>query len=285
MPTFEERSVVSGDGTAIATTAVGPSDAQSILFLHGWSQSQQAWRSLMNGTLAERYRLVSMDMRGHGKSDRPEALEAYQDATLWAQDLAAVIAAYGLVKPILVGWSYGGYVIADYVRHFGESNLGGILFVGAITQRGTEKTKRYGSKASAPIFKAAIAPGGDDREAMRAFLRLSTHEPLPDAQLDDLIAENLLVSRFVRGALFQRPATDNDDVLAGLTIPVTVVHGAEDQIVLRASAEDHAAVIPGTTLRIYPRVGHMPFAEAPAAFEADLRALADSVESRRAASR
>ena len=285
MPTFEERRVASGDGTTIATTAVGPSDAQSILFIHGWSQSQHAWQSLMNGSLAERYRLVSMDMRGHGKSDRPEALESYQDGKLWGEDVAAVIAAYGLVKPILVGWSYGGYVISDYLRHFGESNLGGILFVGAITQRGTEKTKRYRSQASASLFKAATMPGTGNMETMRAFLRLCTYEPLPDAKLDDLIAENLLVSRFVRGALFQRPPIDNDDVLSGLTIPVTVVHGAEDQIVLPASAEDHAAVIPGTTLRIYPRVGHMPFEEAPAAFEADLRGLAESVESRTGASR
>jgi len=218
-----------------------------------------------------------MDLRGHGRSDRPAETSAYQASALWAQDVAAVIAAYDLVRPILVGWSYGGYVIADYLRTYGEANLGGVCFVGAITQRGTEKTKRYRGAASGPAFKTATTAGADDAHAMRAFLRLCTHEPLAPARLEEHVLQNVLVPQPIRAALFDRGPLDNDDVLAKLTVPVTVIHGAQDRIVLPASAEDHAAVIPGTTLRIYPNVGHMPFEEAPAAFESDLRALAETV--------
>lgn len=270
---------------AIATMASGPADAQALLFIHGWSQSQRCWERFLTGPLAQDYRLVSMDLRGHGRSGRPAEMSAYQESTLWAQDVAAVLTAYGLRKPILIGWSYGGYVIADYLRTYGEANVGGICFVGAITQRGTEKTKRYRGAASGPVFKAATTLGEDDAAAMRAFLRLCTHESLASARLEEHVAENVLVPQPIRAALFARGPLDNDDVLAKLTVPVTVIHGAEDQIVLPASAEDHAAVIPGTTLRIYPDVGHMPFEEAPEAFEADLRALADLVASRTGASR
>ncbi len=274
MRTLEERRVIGGAQTALATVATGPLDARPIVFIHGWSQSMHAWDGLLQSSLANDYRLVALDMRGHGRSDRPEPVGSYRESLLWADDVAAVIAAHDLTKPILVGWSYGGYVIADYLRHYGEGNVGGVLFAGAITQRATEKTKRYRNGESGARFKAATTPGGNDREAARDFLRLCTFDPLPSARAEFLIDEMALVPVDVRAALFDRPTVDNDDVLSKLTIPVTVVHGAEDRIVLPASAEDHAEVIPGTTLRIYPGVGHMPFEEAPEAFEADLRALA-----------
>ena len=276
MPRQEKR-VSGGGGAAIATVAVGPESAQPIVFIHGWSQSAHAWDGFLQGALAQDYHLIALDMRGHGRSDRPDPDVSYNQSTLWADDIAAVIAAYHLTKPILVGWSYGGYVIADYLRHYGEGNVGGVLFAGAITQRATEKVKRYRNAESGPRFKAATTSDGNTRQAARDFLRLCTYDALPSARVESLIDEMALVPLAVRAALFARPMVDNDDVLAKLTIPVTVVHGAEDRIVLPASAEDHAAVIPGTTLRIYPGVGHMPFEEAPAAFEADLRALAQTV--------
>lgn len=276
MPRQEKR-VIGGGGTAIATAAVGPETAQPIIFIHGWSQSAHAWDGALHGALAEDYRLIAIDLRGHGRSDRPDPVVSYRESKLWADDVAAVISAYDLKKPILVGWSYGGYVIADYLRHYGEGNVGGVLFAGAITQRATEKAKRYRNAESGARFKAAMTPGGNNREAARDFLRLCTYDALPPARVESLIDEMALVPVEVRAALFDRPTIDNDDVLAKLTIPVTAVHGAEDRIVLPASAEDHAAVVPGITLRIYPGVGHMPFEEAPAAFEADLRELAETV--------
>ena len=274
---LQEKRVTGGGGTAIATVAVGPETAQPILFIHGWSQSAHAWEGFLQGGLAQDYRLIALDMRGHGRSDRPDPVVSYRESRLWAEDIAAVIAAHQVTKPILVGWSYGGYVIADYLRHYGEGNVGGVLFAGAITQHRTEKSKRYRNAESGPRFKAAMTLSGNNREAAGDFLRLCTYAALPAARVESLIDEMALVPTAVRAALFDRPMTDNDDVLAKLTIPVMVVHGAEDRIVLPASAEDHAAVIPGTTLRIYPEVGHMPFEESPAAFEADLRALAQTV--------
>ena len=56
---------------------------------------------------------------------------------LWADDLAAVIKARNLQRPVLVGWSYGGYTIADYVRKFGDAGLGGLVFLAAVTKNGT----------------------------------------------------------------------------------------------------------------------------------------------------
>jgi non-heme chloroperoxidase len=59
----------------------------------------------MNSDLADDYRLVAMDIRGHGFSDKPR--DGYTDSRLWADDVNAVIQALSLDGSILCGWSYG----------------------------------------------------------------------------------------------------------------------------------------------------------------------------------
>ena len=78
----------------------------------------------MNSELAEDYRLVAMDFRGHGLSDKPR--DAYDNSKLWADDVNAVIESLTLRNPVLCGWSYGPLVILDYIRHYSEDQLGGI---------------------------------------------------------------------------------------------------------------------------------------------------------------
>ena len=89
------------------------------------------WRHQVDSALVEEFRVVALDLRGHGMSDRPLDAGRYQDARLWAADIAAVIGQLDLDRPTLVGWSYGGFVICDYLRAYGESAVSAINFVGA----------------------------------------------------------------------------------------------------------------------------------------------------------
>ena len=91
----------------------------------------------MNSDLADDHRLVAMDMRGHGLSEKPR--EGYTDSKLWADDVNAVIQTLRLDHPILCGWSYGPLLILDYLRHYGENGIGGVHFVGGITKLGSEQ--------------------------------------------------------------------------------------------------------------------------------------------------
>jgi pimeloyl-ACP methyl ester carboxylesterase len=85
----------------------------------------------MGSSLVEDHRLIALDMRGHGRSEKPR--DGYADSKLWADDVNAVIDAFDLDQPVLSGWSYGPLVFLDYVRHYGEDGLGGLHFVDAIT--------------------------------------------------------------------------------------------------------------------------------------------------------
>jgi pimeloyl-ACP methyl ester carboxylesterase len=85
---------------------------------------------------------------------------------------------------------------------------------------------------------------------------------------------NMIVPPAVRGALFAREI-DGSDALARLSVPVLVTHGKEDEIVLPSMAEHSLKVCPSATASWYDGIGHMPFWEAPARFDRELRELAD----------
>src|SRR6202000_1122671 len=63
--------------------------------------------------------------------------DAYTDSKLWADDVHAVIHSLNLYHPVLSGWSYGPLVLLDYIRDYGESQIGGLHFVGGVTKLGS----------------------------------------------------------------------------------------------------------------------------------------------------
>src|SRR5579859_5285306 len=97
--------IAGGAGVQLHVMETGNLQGRPIVFLHGASQSWLQWSRQMNSSLAENYRLIALDMRGHGLSDKPA--NAYGDSKLWADDVNAVIQGLSLDHPVLSGWSYG----------------------------------------------------------------------------------------------------------------------------------------------------------------------------------
>ena len=124
------HTVQGGGGLRLHVREWGRADGPPILFVHGLSQSHLCWAKQYDSTLADEFRLVAYDLRGHGMSEAPLEPEHYTDGQLWADDVAAIIDQLGLVQPVLVGWSYGPFVICDYVRTHGQDRISAINFVG-----------------------------------------------------------------------------------------------------------------------------------------------------------
>jgi non-heme chloroperoxidase len=266
------RTVSGGGGLQLHVREWGRVVGPSVLLLHGWSGNHMCWRGQVDSELADEFRLVAVDLRGHGMSGRPLDSAPYQDRVLWAADVAAVIDVLELDRPTLVGWSYGGFVIADYVREYGADDISAINLVGgAVTLN--ERFDHIG-----PAFLAA-APGGahDDMPtkigALRRFWRSMTDEPMAEVDLETGLCGSMVVPPQILGALISRQI-DSDDVLAGLTLPVLVSHGRRDQIVLPSMAEHVLHVCPTAEPSWYEATGHMPFLEDPTRFNRELAELA-----------
>jgi|1185.fasta_scaffold05168_1 non-heme chloroperoxidase len=272
----QHRMITGGGGCRLHVVETGNRRGQSILFLHGFSQSVLSWSAQLNSELRRRYRLVAVDLRGHGLSDRPTV--GYDDSKLWADDIDAVVRELALDQPILSGWSYGPLVFLDYVRHYGDSQIGGLHFVDGIS--------KLGSAAALSVLTPAmlaLVPGffSTDTEtsvsALDALLRLCFVRLPSQRELYTMLGYNLSVPPSVRQALFAR-TVDNDDLLPTIRKPVLITHGGADAVVKRDVVEQHQRLLPNAEVQIVADAGHAPFRDDVSAFNRRLGAFAEQIE-------
>jgi non-heme chloroperoxidase len=223
--------------------------------------------------LAEEFRLVAYDLRGHGMSQAPLEAEHYTDGQLWADDVAAIIRRLGLDRPVLVGWSYGGFIICDYVRAHGQDRIGAIDFVGGVVTLGEAA---FGTLIG-PGFLDHIADATADDlptniAAMRALIKGWPARPFPPEEVETLLGSAMTVPARIRANLVARQI-DGDDVLPTIEVPLLVSHGRADTVVLPAMAEHVLAACPAAEPSWYDGVGHTPFLEQPDRFNRELAAL------------
>jgi pimeloyl-ACP methyl ester carboxylesterase len=274
---MQSHMIPGGGGTRLHVVETGNPQGRPILYIHGFSQCWLAWSRQLNSDLARDYRLVAMDMRGHGLSDKPQ--QGYDDTKLWADDVNAVIETLGLVQPVLCGWSYGPLLILDYVRHYGTAKIGGIHFVDAATKLGSNDAVAV----LGPEFLALI-PGfysTDAKESvasLEALIRLCVAGELAPEELYLMLGFNVSVPPYVRQGLFSR-VVDNTDVLSAIRKPVLITHGNEDKVVKPTAADQHKAALPQAELHMVDRAGHAPFWDDPAGFNARQRAFCESLKS------
>jgi non-heme chloroperoxidase len=265
--------VVGHGGTRLGLRVEGAENSRPIVFVHGWAQSSGAWAAqLADPALTERFRLVAMDLRGHGASDVPAA--GYDDPVVWADDLAAVLDFAG-PDAIVVAWSYGGLVLTDHIRVHGTARLRGIVLVGAITEIGRE---RPGGRVGPLMREHMRGMLSDDPDiavpALTAFSRGMVASPVPGTQAQALLGASLSVPPAVRSALFRRDI-GSEEVLVTLDKPALVAHGTADRVIEPSAAEHHLGKIPGAVGRWFLDGGHAPFAESADEFDAALRQFAE----------
>jgi len=247
----------------------GNPNGPEILFIHGFSQSHLSWiKQVTSGDLAKEFHMVTYDLRGHGNSDKPLEPERYRTSKYWGDEVQAVMDATGLKRPVLVGWSYGGRVMADYLTSHGTAKLAGLNYVDA-GQKGDPSF--FGPNLrNLPLMASENL--AINIAATRAFLHDCFSIQPTQEEYETMLAFNMMVPPKVRANMGGR-ALSMDDTLKALKLPVLVTQGAADRLVLLAASKHTAATIPGAKLSVYEGVGHAPFWEDTARFNAELAAF------------
>jgi non-heme chloroperoxidase len=262
-----------GGGLRLHVREWGQADGPPILFIHGWSQNHLCWARQYESALADEFRLVAYDLRGHGMSQAPLEPGHYTDGKLWAEDVAAIIDELGLGRPVLVGWSYGAFVICDYVRAYGQDRIAAVSFVEGVVKLGEAAFGTLIGPAFLDHFAGATADDLPTNIAtMRSFVRACVVKPVPDDDLETAVCWNVVVPAAIRAHLAAREL-DYDDVLGTLEVPLLVTQGRADTVVLPAMAEHVLGTCPTAEASWYDGTGHVPHLEEPERFNRELAEL------------
>ena len=116
-------SFTTSDGIRIHYLETG--QGRAIVFIPGWTMAADIWQAQIDA-LSGKYRVIAMDPRSQGDSDKP--VEGNYPARR-ARDVKELVDHLKLEKPVLVGWSMGVPELLSYVEQFGTDNIGGLVLV------------------------------------------------------------------------------------------------------------------------------------------------------------
>ena len=252
-----ERLVKAGDLTMkVVEAGSGP----AVLLLHGLGWDHSLWNPTVE-QFAPRYRMIAVDTRGHGGTDKPPGP---YDMGMFARDYAALADALGLNRICVVGLSQGG-MVAQKLALLRPDLVSALVLIStscksAPSLRDNMEARivamdKVGPEAAAKIAAESIfSPGwraanADDLTRFYAWRSAMPADPLNAATR----------------ALYD---FDLSKDLPTIKVPTLVVAGAEDVLTRPAGMEEIAALIPGAEYRIIPGVGHMVPVEQPAAVAA-----------------
>lgn len=272
--------VAGAGGVPLLVAEEGDPAAPGTLFLHGFAQSHRSFDRQFRSDLARRFHVVAVDLRGQGGSGKPWTPSDYGKARIWADDVAAVIAATRLRKPVLVGWSFGGFVAIDYVRVHGTGKIAGINLVGSLAGLNAAPGMSAGDSPRATAIRARSDRQrgldlGANIDANRATAAGYITANMTEAERETLTATEMMMPAYARRAMRSRNL-DNRDVVAKIDLPILLTRGSTDAAMPAAHTEALLRQLPKARLSLYDGAGHLPFVEQADRFNRELADFAEA---------
>jgi non-heme chloroperoxidase len=252
----------------------GNPQGPAVLFIHGGSQGLLSWkRQLGDVELQRKFRLIALDLRGHGASGKPWEPHSY-DPRAYGSDIDAVIKAKKMERAVIVSWSFGGQVTMAYIREYGTDAIAGLILVAASTALdGPVKlppatdpgfAKRLDTFRRMLSSNVAVNLG-----ASKEFVANLVARPLSSADTEETVALTMLMPAYARAAMFAR-LPDNSDLAGKVNVPALVIQGRDDALTPLEISLANQRNIKGSKLLVYEGVGHAPFLEDTVRFNRDI---------------
>lgn len=274
-PTFAELP----GGLTVHYRDQGNRNGPTVVLVHGFAASLQAWEPWV-ARLSPDYRVISLDLPGHGLTEAPKGYRASTEGHVAIVD--DLTRRLGAERFVLAGNSMGGAVAWNYALAHPE-RLRGLVLVDAAGW--PSQGKRKGSPV---VFKLLATPVG--RAALKSLNpRPLAERGLRDAYVDPALVTPSLVDRYTDFArapghkdilltMQSRPrAPVTPETFARITVPTLVMTGEQDKVIPAANSYALAKAIPGAKLVTYPEGGHVPMEQLPDRSAADLRAFLASL--------
>ena len=250
---------------------------EPVVLLHGFGASTYSWRKVMPA-LAERYRVVAIDLNGFGYTQRPRSRESYTREGQ-AKLVLETMDALGIARAHLVGHSYGGgitlYLASRHPERFRSMVL---VDSSAPTYANDRRSRAAALRPLDALFVRTVAlrPRAIRKALLRSFWDDSKVTPeLVRAYFDRVAVEGVGYAFYGLTA----PAPPGPPVeLEKIEIPTLVVWGAHDELISPESGRRAAARLPHSEFVLIADCGHLPMEEQP---EALLQAILPFLERHR----
>jgi sigma-B regulation protein RsbQ len=249
------------DGLRIHSSTVGK-DSRTVILVHGWTCDESAWTEQVP-VLAKQYRVVTMDLPGHGKSDSPKDGKFSMD--LFARAIEAVRDEVKADHVVLVGHSMGTPVVLRYARLYPQHTVALVFVDGLILARQDPNSK--GGAPPPPGARMGGPEGRKNRENMiRGFFTASTTPSMQTRILNVMLGAPEATAVGALNATFE-PAGYTADIPK---IPVLGIYADPSPLATRESVLAH---FPNAEYTQIPGTGHFLMIEKPDEFNALLLAF------------
>ncbi|MFF8402763.1 alpha/beta fold hydrolase [Streptomyces sp. NPDC015684] len=270
--------VTTDDGTTIFYKDWGPRDGEPIVFHHGWPLSADDWDNQMLFFLAQGYRVIAHDRRGHGRSTQTAT---GHDMDTYAADVTALTDALDLRGAVHIGHSTGGGEVARYVARATPGRVSKAVLVGAVPPL---------------MLKTEANPGGLPMEVFDGFRegvagnRAQSFIDIPSGPFYGFnrpgaqVSQGLIDNWWRQGMMGAANAhyecvaafseTDFTEDLQQIEVPVLVAHGTDDQVVpYDDSAPLTVKLLKNGTLKSYEGYPHGMLSTHPEVLNPDILAF------------
>ena len=238
----------------------------AVMLIHGNSASGLAYRHQLNSALGDKYRLVAIDLPGHGDSDRASDMSAYS-LPGYASVVAAAAYALNMEDAVLVGWSLGGHIALEVHNSLPKAK-GFVIF-------GTPPLAFPPDMGKAFLPNSAVSVGftADITKEQAAAYANSFFAPNSSLDLAPFVADIARTDGNARVGLAAsiKPNGYQDEVqiVANLTRPLAILHGEGEQLVSASYiSELTLPTLWREQIQMIRIAGHAPHWEQPGTFNA-----------------
>lgn len=234
----------------------------AVLLMHGYSDSSFSFSRVLP-LLDKKYRILAIDHRGHGDSDKP--MDGYQMRD-FAADAAAFLDAMNVKSAIVVGHSMGSFVaMQTAIDH--PAKVSRLVLVGTAA-------KARNAVVEEVLGAVSTLPDPVPSNFIREFQVGTSSPSLPKDFIDGVVAESSKVpARVWRKAMEGVAARDFTPDLKRIRVPVTIIWGEKETVFKRDDQDPLIKGLPNAKFVVYPNSGHAPNWEEPEKFANELNEI------------
>lgn len=242
------------------------SGSDAVVLIHGWGMGLRAWDYSLQALLAAGHRVVALDHRGCGESDKD-----FEDMGISAiaSDVVALVEQLGLARVVLNGWSLGGAVAVEAASLL-EQRCCGLVLTCAASPAYLQKSDFPHGGTDADLAGTIAAMAADRVNFLAALSQgICAVEVSPRVQ-DWLWQMFMRSSPLAARTLAELGPLDQRAMLGALTVPILSFVGARDAVVDPAVCRSVVDYNSGARIVEFEEAGHAPFIEAPERYNSEL---------------